>query len=90
MGFVLLFNCKNTGTLFNRDNMKKMFFGLGLLLSGVIGFAGWCIAATGMVEPGSRSDIWGCLNSSDWIVLFVFAVMAVAGLVISAVEFKKD
>lgn len=45
--------------------MKKMFFGLGLLLSGVIGFAGWCIAATGMVEPGSRSDIWGCLNGSE-------------------------
>lgn len=88
---MLLFHCKNMDILeLEGDNMKKMLFGLGLLLSGVVGFTGWCIAATGMVEPGARSNIWGCLDGSEWIVLFVFVVIAVAGLIISAVEFKKN
>lgn len=70
--------------------MKKMIFGLGLLLSGIIGFTGWCIAAIQTVEPGARSSILGCLNGEEWIVLLIFAVMAVVGLLISVVEFRKD
>ena len=70
--------------------MKRMIFGLGLLLSGVIGFVGWCIAAVQKVEPGARSRITECLNGEEWIVLLIFAAMAVAGLVISVMEFRKD
>ncbi|MBD5527481.1 MAG: hypothetical protein HDR02_03605 [Lachnospiraceae bacterium] len=70
--------------------MKKMVFGIGLLLSGIIGFVGWCIAAVLLVEPGARSRILGCLNGEEWIVLLIFAVMAVAGLIISVIELKKD
>ena len=69
--------------------MKKMVFGLGLLLSGIIGFAGWCIAAVHKVEPGARSRILGCINGEEWIVLSLFAVMAVVGLVISVIEFMR-
>lgn len=70
--------------------MEKMVFGLGLLLSGIIGFTGWCIAAVQKVEPGARSRILGCVNGEEWIVLSLFAVMAVAGLIISVIEFKKE
>ena len=70
--------------------MKKMVFGLGLLLSGIIGFVGWCIAAVLTVQPGAGSRILGCLNGEEWIGLLIFAVMAVAGLIISVIELKKD
>lgn len=70
--------------------MKKLFFGLGLLLSGVIGFAGWCIAVTQIVQPGARTSVLGCFGTEEWIVLLVFALMAAAGLIISIVGLKKD
>ena len=69
--------------------MKKMILGTGLLLSGVVGFAGWCIAATQTVEAGSKSSILGCLNGKDWIVLFVFA-MTIVGLVIAIRAMKEE
>lgn len=70
--------------------MKKMVFGLGLMLSGIIGFVGWCIAAVLSVEPGARSRILGCINGEEWIVLLIFALMAVTGLIMSVIELKKD
>ena len=40
--------------------MKRMVFGLGLLLSGIIGFVGWCIAAVQKGEPCCcRADYFG-------------------------------
>ena len=44
--------------------MKKLFFGLGLLLGGVIGFVGWVIACISRVEPGACSVVWGCLRGT--------------------------
>ena len=71
--------------------MKKLIFGLGLLLSGVIGFVSWSIAVTQTVQPGARSDVFGCCDSLEWGVLLVFVVMLVAGLIISSCEvIKKD
>ncbi len=70
--------------------MKKMILGTGLLLSGVVGFTGWCIAATQTVEAGSKSSILGCLNGKDWIVLFVFAAMTIVGLVIAIRAMKEE
>ena len=70
--------------------MKKMILGSGLLLSGIIGFAGWCIAATQTVQPGARSSVLGCLNGSDWIIFSFFAAMIISGLVIAVIEFMKD
>ncbi len=69
--------------------MKKMIFGTGLLLSGVIGFAGLCIAAAQTVEAGSRSSVLGCLHGEDWIVLLVFAAMTIGGLVIAIRAIKE-
>lgn len=68
--------------------MKKMIFGIGLLLSGVIGFVGWCIASVSTVQPGARSTVLGCLHGEDWIVLLIFAVIAIAGL-IAAIRAKR-
>lgn len=68
--------------------MKRMLFGLGLLLSGTIGFTGWGIAATQTVQPGAVSAVLAC-SYREWPVLLLFAVMAVAGLVISVREFRK-
>ena len=67
--------------------MKKLIFGLGLLLSGVIGFVGWSIAVTQTVQPGARSDVFGCCDGLELGVLLVFVVMLVAGLIISCREF---
>lgn len=58
--------------------MKKLVFGLGLLLSGVIGVVGWCIAV-GTVFSGG-----------EWIVLVLFAIMAVVGLFIAIKEVTQD
>lgn len=70
--------------------MKKMIFGTGLLLSGVVGFSGWCIAATQTVETGSKSSILGCLYGEDWIVLLIFAAMTIVGLVIDIRAIKEE
>lgn len=69
--------------------MKKLIFGLGLLLSGVIGFVGWSVAVTQTVQPGARSSVFGCFTGSEWLVLAVFAVMAVVGLFIAIKEVKN-
>lgn len=47
--------------------MKKLLLGLGMLLSGTVGFTGWCMAAVMKVEPGARSQIFGCLYGTDWL-----------------------
>ena len=59
-------------------------------MSGVIGFAGWCIAAALTVQAGARSSIWGCLDSGEWIVLMIFAAMAVVGLIVAIHAIKDD
>ena len=66
--------------------MKRMLFGTGLLLSGVVGFVGWSIAVALTVEAGARSRIWGCLDGGEWIVLLVFAAMAAAGFLVALTE----
>lgn len=70
--------------------MKKLIFGLGLLLSGVIGFVGWCIAAAYTVQPGAVSNVFGCFRGGEWIVLAVFAAMAIVGLLIAVKEVTQD
>lgn len=56
--------------------MKKLLLGLGMLLSGTVGFTGWCMAAVMKVEPGARSRIFGCLYGTDWLPVLFFAAMA--------------
>ena len=69
--------------------MKKMLFGIGLLLSGTAGFAGWGIAAAQTVQQGARSTVLACCSPMDLAVLLFFMVMGAAGLVISIREFRK-
>lgn len=69
--------------------MKKLLFGLGLLISGVIGFAGWSIAVTLTVPQGMMGTVFQCFYRTDWVVLAVFAVMAAAGLALSVKEVRK-
>lgn len=45
--------------------MKKLLLGLGMLLSGTVGFTGWCMAAVMKVEPRAQSRIFGCLYGTD-------------------------
>ena len=52
--------------------MKRLILDLGLLLSGTVGFTGWCIAAVLKVEPGARSRVFGCLNGAEWIPVLFF------------------
>ena len=59
--------------------MKKLLLGLGMLLSGTVGFTGWCMAVVMKVEPGARSRIFGCLYGTDWLPVLFFAAMAAAG-----------
>lgn len=70
--------------------MKKLIFGLGLLLSGIIGFVGWSIAAALTVQPGSRSEVFGCFDKFESMVLVVFVAMAVMGLVIAIKETENN
>lgn len=69
--------------------MKRMLFGIGLLLSGTAGFAGWSIAVTQTVQPGARSTVLACCSPLDLAMLLFFTVMGAAGLVISIREFRK-
>ena len=69
--------------------MKKTILGSSLLLSGIIAFVGWCIAATQTVQPGARSSVLACLNGSDRIFLIFFAVMAIAGLIMAVIGLKE-
>ncbi len=70
--------------------MKKLILGLGLLLSGVIGFVGWCIAVVQTVQPGARSVVFGCFNGIEWIVLALFAILAIVGLLIAIKSVTQD
>lgn len=70
--------------------MKKLIFGLGLLLSGVIGFVGWCIAVAQIVQPGARSIVFSCFTGIEWIVLAIFAIMAIVGLFIAIKGVTQD
>lgn len=70
--------------------MKKLIFALGLLLSGVVGFVGWCIAAAQKVQPGANSTVFGCIHGIDWLVLIIFAAMAFIGLLLSIRAATKD
>ena len=70
--------------------MKKLLLGLGMLLSGTVGFTGWCMAAVMKVEPGARSRIFGCLYGTDWLPVLFFAAMAAAGLVLAVREARRD
>ena len=66
---------------------KDMKFLLGAVLfeGGIIGFMGWAIACSNLVQPGARSSLFslfslmGPLSSLVWLG---FAVMAVFGLVL--------
>ena len=66
--------------------MKKLIFGLGLLFSGVIGFVGWCNAVAQTAVQGSNSDIFGCFDGIEWIILVVFVIMSVTGLIFAVNE----
>ena len=70
--------------------MKKLLLGLGMLLSGTVGFTGWCMAAVMKVEPGARSRIFGCLYGTDWLLVLFFAAMAAAGLALAVREARRD
>ena len=61
--------------------MKKLLLGLGMLLSGTVGFTGWC---------GARSRIFGCLYGTDWLPVLFFAAMAAAGLALAVREARRD
>lgn len=70
--------------------MKKLLYGLGLFLSGVIGFVGWACAVTQSVERGARSTVFSCFNEWEALFLLVFAAMAVLGLIIARRAAKDD
>ena len=70
--------------------MKKLLLGLGMLLSGTVGFTGWCMAAVMKVEPGAQSRIFGCLYGTDWLPVLFFAAMATAGLALAVRESRRD
>jgi len=61
--------------------MKHMLFGCTLILSGVIAAMGWINACVGLVQPGSRSSVGGCLDPGDWVIVALCLTVAVIGLV---------
>lgn len=69
--------------------MKKLIFGVAMLIGGVIGFAGWIIAcainSAGM--PGLK--ILEILSGSDLLITVIFVLMILAGLFVSFFESKK-
>lgn len=69
--------------------MQKIIFGSTLILSGVIGFTGWCIAGTQIVQPGARSSVLGCLRGVDWVIALLFMALFIVGLNITVNELKK-
>ena len=70
--------------------MKKVILGAAMLLSGVIGFVGWCIACALTVQPGARSRVWGCMNGSEWLPVIVFVLLSVCGLVLAIKNMNID
>ncbi len=70
--------------------MQKIILGATMLLCGVIGFVGWIIACVIKVEPGSNSQVIGCLYGTDYIFVIIFLILAVMGLFIAVSEVKKE
>jgi hypothetical protein len=70
--------------------MKKTIFGSALMLSGVIGFAGWIIACTNVVQSGAWSRIIGNLKGTDLIVSIIFIFISILGFFIALLSVKND
>jgi len=73
--------------------MKKLIFGVALMLCGVICGTGWLIAhCCACVEAGAWStvmNIFGFGSRDGWIII-LFYVISVVGMIISLKGLKED
>ena len=62
--------------------MKKWIVTV-LMMVGMVSMVGWFIACAPTVQPGVRSRVWGCLDGMEWLLVVVFAVLAIYGLILA-------
>lgn len=69
--------------------MKKLIFGCALMISGVIGAAGFLIAGALLIEPSAWSTLFNIFSKPEGIAALLFLLAAVAGGVIAVLSLKE-
>ena len=71
--------------------MKKLLFGISLMLCGAICGTGWLIAhCCACVESGAWSTVRNIFSRMDGWIVILFYVIAVIGAVISLKALKEN
>ena len=71
--------------------MKRLMWGVSLMLCGVICGTGWLIAhCCACVEPGAWSTVMNIFVSMDGWLIILFYVISVIGVIISLKGLKED
>lgn len=70
--------------------MKTFILGITMLVSGIVGFAGWIIGCA--INNGEMTGLklFETLGGSDLLIAGVFVLMMLVGLFISFFESKKE
>lgn len=61
--------------------MKKVILGSSMVISGVLGFAIWALAAS--LQNEKVGFVLGNISDVDWIICILFLLIAIIGTVIS-------
>ncbi len=64
-------------------HLKQLLFGAVLLEGGILGFVGFLIAHTNLLQPGLGRSVFSGLSGADGAVVFLFVIMAITGLVVA-------
>lgn len=70
--------------------MKTFILGIALFIGGIVGYVGWFIACGFTIEPLVSDCVYSALSVEEWTTAFVFAMLALSGLLLCIIECLKD
>ena len=70
--------------------MKKVIFGSALMISGMIGSAGWLIAEISITQRGAWSNALSVLGTSSGFIMLFFFVVSIFGMLIAISGLKGN
>ena len=71
--------------------MKKLIFGIALMLCGAICGTGWLVAhCCACVEPGAWSTVMNIFGSMDGWFVILFYIISIIGVFVALKGLKED
>ena len=69
--------------------MRKLLFGCALMISGMVGAAGFLISGAVLIEKGAWSTLFNVFSKPEGIAALLFLLTAVVGGVVAALYLKE-